>query len=54
VFLALCLRLVVSIINYERRDNLGSKIITVCELFYDTSAGIEKSIDSVSNPKRPD
>jgi hypothetical protein len=29
VFLALCLRLVVSITNYERGDNPGSTVITV-------------------------
>ncbi|MCD2199540.1 IS5/IS1182 family transposase, partial [Haloarcula sp. S1AR25-5A] len=29
VFLALCLRLVVAITNYERGDNPGSTIITV-------------------------
>jgi hypothetical protein len=29
VFLALCLRLIVAITNYERGDNLGSTIITV-------------------------
>jgi hypothetical protein len=29
VFLALCLRLVVAIINYERGDNPGSTVITV-------------------------
>jgi hypothetical protein len=36
VFLALCLRLVVAITNYERGDNLGSTIITAWEEFYDT------------------
>jgi len=36
VFLALCLRLVVAITNYERGDNPGSTVITVSELFYDT------------------
>jgi hypothetical protein len=35
VFLALCLRLVVAITNYERGDNPGSTIISVWELFYD-------------------
>lgn len=29
VFLALCLRLVVAITNYERRDNPGSTVVTV-------------------------
>jgi hypothetical protein len=29
VFLSLCLRLVVALINYERRDSLGSTIIMV-------------------------
>lgn len=29
VFLALCLRLIVAIINYERGDNPGSTLITV-------------------------
>ncbi|WP_092902958.1 transposase [Halostagnicola kamekurae] len=36
VFLALCLRLVVAITNYERGDNPGSTIITVREEFYNT------------------
>jgi hypothetical protein len=35
-FLALCHRPVVAIIKYERGDNPGSTVITVCELFYNT------------------
>jgi hypothetical protein len=38
-YLALCLRLVAAITNYERGDNPGSTIITVCEQFYDTLVG---------------
>ena len=29
VFIALCLRIVITITNYERGDNLGSTIVTV-------------------------
>ena len=40
VFPAPCLRLVVAIANYERRDNPGNTIITVCEEFHGTLLNI--------------